>query len=200
MASAKRDLLVDTALQLFTKNGYRATGIDKILSESGVAKMTLYKHFKSKDELIIAALRRRDETFSADMTLRMERLLLRQKGDPRIAQLMAFFDALHEWIISDAFCGCNFINASIEFKREDDPIHVAASAHKKLVIQMLQQLLVELHLTDTAYVARSIHMLVEGAIVMAITLGDKSTARQAKDNALKILNSYEILPPLQLVN
>ena len=57
MASAKRDRLIDTALELFNRDGYRATGIDKILAESGVAKMTLYNHFGSKDELILAALR-----------------------------------------------------------------------------------------------------------------------------------------------
>ncbi len=196
MASAKRDLLVDTALDLFTKNGYRATGIDKILAESGVAKMTMYKHFKSKDELIIAALRKRDELFSTDLTQKMQSLVEQQNCDPRIKKLMAFFDAVHLWIKSDAFYGCNFINASIEFKREDDPIHVAASAHKKLVIQKIQELLVELHLTDTTYVARSIHMLIEGAIVMAVTIGDKNSALQAKDNAIKILKSYDISPPL----
>ncbi len=50
MASSKRDLLVETALDLFCSDGFHATGIDKILAESGVAKMTMYKHFKSKDE------------------------------------------------------------------------------------------------------------------------------------------------------
>lgn len=197
MASVKRDLLVDTALQLFSKNGYRATGIDKILDESGVAKMTLYNHFKSKDELIIAALRKRDENFSADLADRMERLLTKQKDDPRIARLMAFFDALHEWISSDSFYGCNFINAGVEFKREDDPIHVAVSAHKKFIIQKLQEFLAELHLPDAPYVARSIHMLIEGAIVMAVTIGDKNTALQAKENTKKILRSYPISPPLK---
>ena len=63
MASLRRDHLVATALALFSKHGYHATGIDRILAESGVAKMTLYKHFRSKDELILAALRRRDEEF-----------------------------------------------------------------------------------------------------------------------------------------
>ena len=63
MPSTKRDHLIDTALELFSRDGFQATGIDKILKESGVAKMTLYNHFKSKDELILAVLRRRDETF-----------------------------------------------------------------------------------------------------------------------------------------
>lgn len=199
MASLKRDLLVDTALELFSKNGYRATGIDKILDESGVAKMTMYKHFKSKDELIIAALRKRDENFSIQIVKRIKELVPLQKHiDPRISRLVSFFDAIDEWINSDAFYGCNFIGASIEFKREDDPIHVASSAHKKLVIQMLQELLSDLHLKDAPYVARSIHMLVEGAIVMAVTIGYKDAAKHAKDSALKILSSYEMILPLKI--
>ena len=60
-SGSRRDHLVETAIRLFNRDGFHATGIDTILSEAGVAKMTLYKHFKSKDDLIVAALRRRDE-------------------------------------------------------------------------------------------------------------------------------------------
>jgi len=196
MASAKRDLLVETALRLFSKQGYRATGIDKILEVSGVAKMTLYKHFKSKDELIIAALQKRDKDFAEQIDRHMTRFLPQQECDPRIAKLMALFDALHNWVSSESFYGCNFINASIEFKREDDPIHVAASVHQKFSIQKLQELLAELRLQDTHHVARSIHMLIEGAIILAVTLSDRNSIPLAKENALKILNSYDISPPL----
>ncbi len=63
MASSRRDHLVDTALAMFMRDGFHATGIDGILSQAGVAKMTLYNHFKSKDELILAALRLRDDRF-----------------------------------------------------------------------------------------------------------------------------------------
>jgi len=198
MASPKRDHLVATALALFNKQGYRATGIDNILAESGVAKMTLYNHFKSKDELIIAALSKRDEEFLSWIRSAMTRLLKQQKGDPRLAKLMAFFNALNEWFNSDTFCGCNFINASIEFKRKDDPILAASAAHKKLVIQMLQEFLAELHLENVHHVAKQIHMLIEGAIVMAINLDDKSTALLAKETVIQLLNTYPITPPLKL--
>ena len=63
MALSRRDHLVETALALFMRDGFHATGIDRILSHAGVAKMTLYNHFKSKEELILAALRLRDERF-----------------------------------------------------------------------------------------------------------------------------------------
>jgi len=197
MASAKRDILVDTALRLFSENGYRATGIDKILKESGVAKMTLYKHFKSKDELIIAALKKRDENLLAEISTYMQQFIPQQNCDPRIINLMAFFDALHANISDKSFYGCNFINASVEFKNENNPIHALATTYKNKMILMLQELLVDLQLPDAHYVASSIHMLIEGGIIMAITLGDKNVALQVKDNALKILDSYAISPPLK---
>lgn len=192
MASKKRDQLVATALELFSKHGYRATGIDTVLAESGIAKMTLYNHFKSKDELIIAALKKRDNDFVESLRDSIKRLAPQQQGDPRIHKLLALFDALHEWINSDSFYGCNFINASIEFKREDDPIHVTAAAHKKLMLQILQELLAELKLENAPDVAKQILMLIDGAIVMALSLGDKNTAMIAKSTTLQILQGKQV--------
>jgi AcrR family transcriptional regulator len=63
MAMSRRDHLVETALELFDRHGFHATGIDRILADAGVAKVTLYKHFSSKDDLILAVLRLRDERF-----------------------------------------------------------------------------------------------------------------------------------------
>ena len=85
MASPRRDHLVDTALKLFCERGFHATGIDTILAESGVAKMTLYNHFRSKDELIIAALQKRDEQFMVSVKEGVERLKGLQDCDPRLA-------------------------------------------------------------------------------------------------------------------
>ncbi|HAD87737.1 MAG TPA: TetR family transcriptional regulator, partial [Rhodospirillaceae bacterium] len=74
MASSKRQLLIDTALDLFRREGYHATGIDRVIAEAGVARMTLYNHFKSKDELILAALRHRDSGFRDGLVRRVEHL------------------------------------------------------------------------------------------------------------------------------
>ena len=74
MSKSRRDDLVETALKLFYSGGFNATGIDRILAESGVAKMTLYKHFRSKDELILAVLHRRDEQFRNWLMAEMENI------------------------------------------------------------------------------------------------------------------------------
>jgi len=194
MPSKKRDHLIATALDLFSQYGYRATGIDTILAESGVAKMTLYNHFKSKDELIIAALKKRDDDFMQWLGDAMIRHSVQQQGDPRTHKLLALFDSLHEWINSEAFYGCNFINASIEFKSEDSPVHKAASAHKKLKLNVLQGLLSELKLNNSddnvSDIAKQIHMIIEGAIVMAVTIDEKNAALMGKKTALKILQDH----------
>jgi len=103
MASGKRDHLVDTALELFYKDGLHATGVDKILEEAGVARMTLYNHFKSKDELILATLRRRDEKFRNWFMRAVERLGKTPRG-----RLLAIFDALEEWFSGKDYCGCMY--------------------------------------------------------------------------------------------
>ena len=107
MALSRRDHLVETAAELFRRNGYHATGIDRILAESGCAKMTLYKHFRSKDELILAALRRRDEQFRNALMRAVERRAESPRG-----RLLAVFERLGELIAEPDFSGCMFVNAA----------------------------------------------------------------------------------------
>lgn len=190
MTVSRRDHLVDTALQLFCRHGFRATGIDLVLSESGVAKKTLYNHFKSKDELIVAALHQRHEDFMAKMRTSVARLVPQQEGDPRMSPVLAFFDGLDEWFASDDFTGCTFINASAEYPRSDCPIHRACAGHKKRVLKTLEELLSGMSLSDTVRVAREIGLLADGAIVNAHTTGDRESARFAKAAARRLLESY----------
>lgn len=189
--SSRRDHLVMAALKLFNKYGYRATGIDTILAESGVAKMTLYKHFKSKDELIVAAMHKSNEDFIARMNKAIIRLTAKQRCDARLAKLMAFFDALHEWFNSKTFFGCNFINASAEYPDAKSPVHVAAAHFKRKLLQMIEELLENSQRNkQPAKISQQIYLIVEGAIVTAHTVGNKTVAKTAKDAALRLLKSY----------
>ncbi len=181
MASSKREHLIETALDLFCRDGFHATGIDKILAESGVAKMTLYKHFKSKDELILAALRRRDETFRNGFMRDIERL-----GKTPRERLLAIFDVLEEWFRGRGFSGCTFINASAEFASPDDPIHAAAAEHKRLVLAYMVELTTAAEARDPDALAQGLMLLMEGAVVMAYVAGQSDSAAQARKTA-KIL-------------
>ena len=182
MASPKRDHLVATALGLFNRDGFHATGIDKILSEAGVAKMTLYKHFKSKDELILAVLRRRDEEFRNWFMRAVES----RAKTPR-ARLLAVFDAIAEWLKGRDFSGCMFINASAEFAPHDDPIHGAAAEHKRLIQAYLRELAQAAGADDAPGLAMELMLLMEGAIVMTYVAGVAGAASQAKAAARKLL-------------
>ncbi len=191
MGVSRRDHLVDTAMKLFCKHGFRATGIDKVLSESGVAKKTLYNHFKSKDELIIAVLRKRDEEVMNVFREGVARFAPEQEGDPRKGRILALFDTITEWVNSDSFSGCTFINASAEYPRREDPIHAACVNHKKLGVLYIEELISELKLPDAHRIARELSLLIDGAIVTAHTLCDKSGGVLAKDAARRLLESYE---------
>ena len=192
MGSSRRDHLVATALALFCRQGFRATGIDNVLRESGVAKKTLYNHFKSKDELILAVLDKRGEDFLGLLRESVARLAPAQEGDPRMAPVLAFFDGLHEWIRGDDFNGCTFINASAEYPRPDDPVHLACADHKEQLVRLLQELLADLQLQDAAAIARQLALLADGAIVNAYTAGDQQSAMYAKAAAGELLKSYMV--------
>ncbi len=175
MAVSRRDHLVDTALEMFCRDGFHATGIDKILAQAGVAKMTLYNHFRSKDELILAVLRRRDERFRRAFVRAVER----RAAAPR-ERLLAIFDALEEWFCRNDFTGCTFINASAEYTAQDDPIHALSAEHKRLVEAYIRELAEAAEAADPDALARSLMLLVEGATALAHVTGAPDWARHAR--------------------
>ena len=177
---SRRDDLIETALKLFYTGGFQATGIDRILAESGVAKMTLYKHFKSKDELILAALALRDERFRDWLAGYME-----AASDAPAERLLAMFDALETWFRGEAFpglgfSGCAFINAASEFSALSHPAHQAAAAHKRAIVDYLEGLCAQAGAPDPRALAEQLALLKEGAIATAQVRGLPEAARTAK--------------------
>ena len=175
MASKKREHLVETARRLFYRDGFHATGIDAILAEAGVAKMTLYKHFKSKEELILAALERQGEWFRTWIAAGVERRA-RQPAD----RLLALFDALEEWFRSEAFFGCAFIKAAGEFPSLENPIHQIAMTHQQMVHSYIRGLAADAGARDPDALACQLCLLVGGAVVNAQPTGQCDAARQAR--------------------
>ncbi len=182
MAPTRKDALIDTALELFSKHGFHATGIDRILAEAGVAKMTLYNHFKSKDALIVAALQRRGERFRDWLKSEVEG----RARSPR-KRLLAVFDVLEEWHASEAFSGDLFVNAVAEYGRSDDPVHVTAVEHMALVRDYLTGLASEAGARNAGTLADQLFLLMQGATVSAHASGGDSAARQARKTAKLLL-------------
>ncbi|WP_371366130.1 TetR/AcrR family transcriptional regulator [Pseudomonas sp. QL9] len=180
-SSSKREQLLNTALVLFYREGYHATGIDRILAESGVAKMTLYKHFKSKDELILAALEARHarslEYFRAGARL-----------PPREA-ILVVFDSLHGYLQQSDFRGCAFIHAAAEFHDREHPIHRQAAEHKDFIERFFHEQLQRLGLAEPGKLARQLQYLMEGVLVMAHMHGPADQALEAREAADILLRS-----------
>ncbi len=196
--SKKRDQLVESALELFGREGFHATGIDKVLAAAGVAKMTMYKHFRSKEELILAVLRLRDERWRNSFMLGVEK----RAKDPR-SRLLAIFDQLGEWFSDEGFCGCMFINATAEYADHDDPIHAASAEHKRLVEKYVRGLVEKARPSDppdppdsglpgipgAGVLARQLCLLMEGAVVLTQVCpgGDGGCAAAAAKGAAGVL-------------
>lgn len=163
MAQASaRDRILDVAKRLFYRDGFRATGIDKIIAESGVAKMSFYRNFPSKNDLITAFLEWRHEHWMTWFVGAVEPRWTRQ---PRLAVLA---DALGEWFAQDDFRGCAFINSVAETGVGEEPRHLElAVSHKGGLEHYIVTLAERLGLTAPQQVAQEAMLCIEGMIVRA---------------------------------
>ena len=191
MAASKRDILIDTAMRLFCREGFHATGIDRILAESGVAKMTLYNHFRSKDELILAALRRRDEM----VRNRIMREVEAASEDP-VRRILAHCDVLERLIAEQDGHGCMFINAAAEYAGKNEAIHRAASEHKRMRIDYLATLARQAGAEAPETLAREISLVLEGAVVMAHVCDDCRAMESARAGVRALLKAHGIVQPV----
>jgi len=182
MRPTKRDELVQKALLVFYQNGFHATGMDMLATETGVSKTSMYKHFRTKEDLILAVLRLRDEKFRNWLIRRMEEL-----GDTPQEQLIAMFDALGEWFAEVDFRGCMFVKASSEYQEPDHPIHSQSADHKRLLFAHIRHLTNKTGATDPGALARQLLLLKEGAIVTAQLGYFEDPAGDAKSAAQGLL-------------
>jgi AcrR family transcriptional regulator len=182
--SPARQRLLETADRLFYREGIRAVGIDRIVAEAGVAKMTLYTHFPSKDDLILAVLMDREE-----QVIEFFRTAIAQHGRKTKNRLRAFFAALKEWFESREFRGCAFINATVELA---DPGHAGseyARCQKERFTAMLRQIIEESLGEAAARRTQAVALLVEGAIVTAQIQGTSAAADVAREAALELMKA-----------
>jgi AcrR family transcriptional regulator len=182
-SSDARQRIVETAERLFYAEGVRAVGIDRIIAEADVAKMTLYKHFASKDDLILAVLQHRESQVSEMFAKSMERYVRRG-----LDKLDAFFAALKDWFKSPGFRGCSFINARVELADAEHPASRFSAKHKERFHEMLKEIIRESAGAKRAEsLAPAISLIVEGAIITAVMEQSAKSADVARDAALALL-------------
>jgi len=182
--SRRRARLLETAWRLFYRDGYRTVGIDTLLAEANVAKMTLYNHFSSKDELIVAVIKKRSEEILTELAATVE-----ATGKSPKLRLLAVFDFLEVLFGSRDFSGCAFIRAISEYPDTNHPIHRAAWAHKCAVRKMLVRLAEEAGAKNPAALADNLRLLIDGALVAAHATGEITPAKTARSAAAELLKS-----------
>ena len=184
MRPSKRDELIQKAFVTFYKHGFHATGMDLLAAETGISKTSMYNHFRTKEDLILAVLRYRDESFRNWMVRRVEALATTPKE-----QLIATFDVLGEWFAQPEFRSCMFIKASGEYPDADDPIHAQSAEHKRLLFAYVQNLAKKAGASDPDELARQLMLLKEGAIVTAHLGHSEDPVRDAKNVARKLVDA-----------
>jgi AcrR family transcriptional regulator len=185
--SAARGRIVDAAYELFSRKGLRAVGVDTIIAESGVAKMTLYRNFPSKEDLILEFLRVREERWTRDwLQAEAERRARTPEG-----RLLAIFDVFDEWFRTDDFEGCSFVNVLLEVTDLESPVRRASVEHLATIRTFVAELAVEAGIADPDAFARQWHILMKGSIVSAGE-GDRHAARRAQELGRLLL--AQVLP------
>jgi AcrR family transcriptional regulator len=185
MRPSKRNELIQKALDVFYRNGFHATGMDMLVEETGISKTSMYKHFRTKEDLIIAVLRLRDEHFRNWLYRRMEELA----ETPR-EQLIAMFDALEEWFDEAGFKGCMFVKASSEYQDASHPIHQQSADHKRMLERHMVDLAIKARLASPEALARQLLLLKEGAIVTAHLAHTENPAQDAKAAAVLLVDRH----------
>ena len=182
--SQKRQELVDTAIRLFSENGFHNTGIDMIAQEANVSKKTMYHHFRSKEELILAALRHHDGLFRNFFMKSVNGL-----GDSPRDRLIGIFDVAHAWFSDKQFYGCMFINAIGEYADREDAIRNACQSFKTQMTAFVQELAEEAGVSNPSQLAEALALLLEGAIVTAQVAGKPDSAATAKSVAKVLIDN-----------
>ena len=178
--------LLDTATKLFYSQGITATGVAEVVARSGVSKPTLYAHFHSKDQLVVAVLERRH----AERVATLDAWVRAHANTPR-ERLLAVFDWLASWHASEGERGCAFVNTAAEVADSHHPALVVARRHKRWMREYLAGLAVEAGFFDPERLGSDLMLLVDGANARVLVEGDLTAATDARRLAAVLLDAYQ---------
>src|ERR1051325_5475456 len=183
-----RDRLLTVAIDLFYRHGFAAIGIDQIIETVGVTKTTFYKHFEGKDDLMVAAVKRRDEWES----MAWDRAVRKVAGDDPERRLLAIIDVMDLWFNDPDFHGCMFLNTAVEFPNPHDPIHQAAAAYKRKTRDFRRDLAraAGADAAGAEAFADCYTALIEGALVIRQTQGRNDAAKVIRPAAEQMIRAY----------
>jgi AcrR family transcriptional regulator len=179
-----RERILATAYTLFARRGIRDVGIDEVIEKADVAKATLYRHFPTKNDLVLAFLERREALWTKGWV----EAEARKRGKTPEAQLLAIFDLFDEWFHRDDFEACSFISVLLEMTGSH-PLGTASARHLENIRTVISTLAAEAGLRTPEEFARSWHILMKGSIVQAQE-GDADAAKRAQAMAKLLIEQY----------
>jgi AcrR family transcriptional regulator len=182
--ASARERILDASYELFSQRGIRAVGVNEVIERAGVATATLYRHFASKDELVLAFLAEREQRWTKDI---VEAGAMRRGSNPE-ERLLAIFDVLDEWFQREDFEAGSFMKVLLELGPEH-PAGGASVWHLEQIRSIVRRLAEEAGLRDTDSFARSWHILMEGSILVA-TEGDTRAAQRGKAMARLLIDQH----------
>lgn len=182
-----RDRILDAASRLFYREGIRGVGVDRIVAEADVAKATLYNHFASKDDLVVAWLGQPQIRWIDWVRPEVER-----RADTPRERLVGFFEVMSEWLQDPDFRGCPFLDTASEMPDADHPARQAFRTHQRDVERFLAALAADAAHPEPALLGSQLFLVVAGAVVKA--LAHPSLAAQVGDQMLAA--AKELLRPL----
>ncbi|TMG32926.1 MAG: helix-turn-helix transcriptional regulator, partial [Chloroflexi bacterium] len=172
------------AYELFSRQGIRAVGVDAIIARAGVAKMSFYRHFRSKEDLVLAFLQKREQLWTHEW---LEAEIKRRAATPR-ERLLAIFGVFDDWFQREDFEGCSFINVLLEMTEPASPVRQATTFHLANIRVLLEALAEGAGVAEPNDFARKWHILMKGSIVAAGE-GDRLAARRAREVGRLLLAS-----------
>lgn len=179
-----RERILDASYELFSKRGIRAVGINEVIDHADVATATLYRHFPSKDALVLAFLEMREQRWTLGL---VEAEAQRRGSDPE-ERLLAIFDVFDEWFHREDFEACSFINVLLEMG-SGHPAGNASVEYLDHIRSIVRRFADEAGLRDTESFSRSWHILMKGSIVSAAE-GDVEAARRGKSMARLLIDQH----------
>lgn len=186
MTTPTRQRLIEAATRRFYRDGFRNVGIDQVLADVGISKTAFYKHFESKEDLMLEALRVHNlwlqEVFRT--------MILERGGASEIGRLHAVLDVVDHIMASDDFQGCIFVNAAMEFPLPHEPAHVAAAESKKAIEDILVVFAAEAGAADPRALAQELCLIMEGTYVTRHVTGNKRTIDIARRIARQVIATH----------
>lgn len=183
-----RDRLLVVAVELLYRRGFAQTGIDQVIDAAGVTKSTFYKHFESKEDLMIAAVQLRDH-WEAEA---WNRAIAEIAGDDLHRKPLAMLDVLDQWFNAPDYQGCMFMNAAAEFPNPNDPVHQASAVHHKRVRDNWRDLAkaAGADAANAETFADCFTALIQGALLMRQTQARNDAARVIRPAVEQLVHTY----------